>query len=96
MNLELMEPITLDNIHKLKPGEWIWDNRVVHRLAHKSSFDNEHISEPTGFRQIHILDVGDLGSYTHHPFMLSNVYSAVGASWVTWSEGRFWRFREDV
>lgn len=96
MNLELLEPITLDNIHTLKPGDWIWDNAIITRRAHKRSLGGEYIKEPTGFRQIHILDLKDFGLYSHQPFMLSNVYSATGASWVYWTEGQFWKFREEV
>ena len=96
MNLELLEPITLDNIHTLKPGDWIWDNAMIKRRVHKRSLGGEYITEPTGFRQIHVLDLDTFGVHSLQPFMLSNVYSATAASWVYFKDGQFWKFREEV
>lgn len=95
--LRFMEPITEENIGELKPGDWIWDNRIIIRKEHKRSMGNyETIIEPVGFRQIDILDTDGLGRWTWMPFMLSTIdYDTTRREWVYFSEGRFFRFRRE-
>lgn len=91
----IFEPITIDNLHELQPGEWIWDNRIITRRAHKRSIYGETVDEPIGFRQIHILDIDSIPYLK--PFMLSNIDDRHGySSWVNLEDGRFYKFRKDL
>lgn len=87
-------PITYENIYALKPGEWIWDDKLIDRREHKRSLDNVTITEPIGFRQIHILDLKDFGTmWNTKPFMLSDIDRGNGShEWTYFEEGRFYMF----
>lgn len=93
---DLFELITHENIHELQPGEWIWDNKIEARRAHKRSLYNESVLEPIGFRQVHILDLE-----THpmtKPFMLSsidNIGFGNGNAWVFFEPNRFYKFKKE-
>lgn len=99
MNMSLLEPITVDNIHELQPGEWIWDNKDTERNKHGRSLALEYtpIIEPYGFRQIHILDLNGFMQWQFKPFMLTTIHSGYGSSytWTYWAEGRFYRFKRE-
>ena len=61
-------PITRENIYMLNPGDWIWDDKPIERSEHERSLAPETITEPIGFRQIHILDLKDFGTiYNNKP-----------------------------
>lgn len=92
----LLEPITFENISSLKPGDWIWDNKEKARRAHVRSLGDERITEPIGFRQIHILDLDLFPTYNSNPFMLSDIDNKiiVGPTWVFFEEGRFFKFKK--
>ena len=93
--LNLLEPITYENLHELHPGEWIWDDEKHARRAHKATIYNESVVEPIGFRQIHILDLKNFPMYSSKPFMLSsidNIGFGRGTEWVYFKEGRFYKF----
>lgn len=85
-------PITRDNIHTLKPGEWIWDDKLIERREHKLSLTPETITEPIGFRQIHILDLKYFNTiFSNKPFMLSDIDSHnSGYRWVYFEDNRFY------
>lgn len=93
------ELITTENIHELKPGEWIWDNKMVERRPHKCSlFCDKCVQEPAGFRQIHIIDLETIYyGYYSKPFMLSivndenNLSHRVGYTWTILEPNRFYR-----
>ena len=87
--MEFLEPIIYENLHELQPGEWIWDNRLVLRRKHDRSLGNGVVSEPIGFRQIHILDLKNL-SYGDKLFMLSEIG---GYEWTYFELNRFYRFK---
>lgn len=92
--MELMEPITrIDITYELKPGEWIWDSKLVRRRAHERSLMHEPVLEPVGFRQIHILNTEDFPRFTSKPFMLSDIDRG-GYNWEYFEEGRFYRFKK--
>lgn len=94
--MNLLEPITYDNIQELNPGEWIWDNKTLSRDIHDRSLCQETITEPVGFRQIHIMDKDDVKhfkAYGTPPFMLSDIDYSSGNKWVYFEEGRFYRFK---
>lgn len=94
INLDILELITFENLHELKPGEWIWDNKIITRRAHKRSIYCESVQEPTGFRQIHILDIESIP--TLKPFMLSNIDNigfGSGSEWVHFEINRFYKFK---
>lgn len=94
--LELLEPITYENIHELKPGEWIWDNKITKRDEHRLSLHYENIEEPYGFRMIDILDIDNL-VYGGRPFMLTCVLEGRYSSdrkWVYFETGRFYKFKK--
>ena len=93
--MELLEPITYENMHELKPGEWIWNNRMVEKRVHKRTLDTETIFEPYGFRQIDILDLKGFGVYNNQPFMLSTTGGRTYgyAEWVYFMVDRFYRFK---
>lgn len=95
MNMSLLEPITIDNIHELQPGEWIWDNQDTERNKHEQSLTYNPIIEPYGFRQVHILHLDGFMRWHFKPFMLTTIHSGYGASytWTAWTEGRFYRFK---
>ena len=90
-----LELITFENLHELKPGEWIWDSKIITRRAHKRSIYVESVQEPTGFRQIHILDIDSIP--TSKPFMLSsidNIGFGNGDEWVCFEINRFYKFKK--
>ena len=88
-------PITQYNIYSLKPGNWIWDDKLVERREHKRSLWPETTTEPIGFRQIHILDLKDFGTiFNNQPFMLSDIDGRnPGPRWVHFEEDRFYMLR---
>ena len=98
--INLLEPITHENIEELSPGEWIWDNKQIEKCPHRRTLSSDStIFEAAGFRQIHILDLDNLN--LKRPFMLS--LSANGlryrqfiSEWVYFEEGRFYRFKKEV
>lgn len=95
--MNLLEPITYDNIHELKPGEWIWDDKPKTRRQHRRSLSKDTIIEPTGFRQIHIMDEDDVRDFkwcNASPFMLSTIDDdKINYVWANFKEGRFYRFK---
>ena len=91
--MELLEPITYENMYELKPGEWIWDNSMVVKRVHKRTLDDEIITEPYGFRQIHILDLTGFGSWHSQPFMLTTIGTDYYGQWVYFMVDRFYRFK---
>lgn len=91
-----LEPITRENIHMLTPGEWIWDDKLIERREHKLSLSPEIITEPIGFRQIHILNLKDFGTYSNKPFMLSDIDSYHHHyRWVHFEDGRFYMTKRE-
>ena len=98
--MKFLEPITVDNIYELEPGEWIWDNKQIEKCPHRRTLSSDSsILEAAGLRQIHILDLGNL-KFSNKPFMLS--LSANGlrywqfiSEWVYFEEGRFYRFKKE-
>ena len=97
--INLLEPITHENIKELSPGEWIWDNKQIEKLPHIRTLSSDStISEAAGFRQIHILDLDNLKF--SNPFMLSSSanglrYRQFISEWVNFEEGRFYRFKKE-
>lgn len=90
--MNLLEPITYNNIQELKPGEWIWDNKPQTRRQHRRSLSEETITEPAGFRQIHIMDEDDVRLFML--FKLSTIdKDRINYEWVHFKEGRFYRFK---
>ena len=92
VDMDLFEPITMDNISELEPGEWIWDNHMVSRREHRKCF-GEEIIEPTGFRQIDILDLDLFPRWSSRPFMLSSIDHRHGATWTRFENNRFYKFK---
>ena len=106
--INLLEPITYENIKELSPGEWIWDNKQIEKLPHirtlfeklphiRTLSNDSTIFEAAGFRQIHILDLYCL-RFSNKPFMLSLAanglrYQQFISEWVYFEEGRFYRFK---
>jgi len=89
----LLEPVTYDNIHTLKSGEWIWDNKIVKRRAHDRSLNRTTISEPIGFRLVDAIDLKDFSNFTNKRFMLSDIDSSHGGfNWTFFENGRFFMF----
>ena len=93
--MKFLEPITVDNIYELEPGEWIWDNCLVTRLVHERCLDKKITKEPIGFRQIDILNLKSFGVFNIHPFMLSSIDNIRGSSWEYFEPGRFYRFKKE-
>ena len=89
---DIMVPITYETVCDLKPGEWIWDNKFVHRRAHEKSLNDKMIFEPYGFRQIDILDLEMWPRWSNKPFMLT--CSGDATRWVYFENNRFWRFKK--
>lgn len=92
-------PITRENIYALKPGEWIWDDKLIERKVHRRSLGNETISEPIGFRQIHILDLDSFAAgWNTKPFMLSDIdgYNPVSHTWVRFENYRFYMLARNL
>ena len=92
-------PITRENIYALKPGEWIWDDKLIERKVHRRSLGDETISEPIGFRQIHILDLDRFDSgWCTKPFMLSDIdnYTPGGPIWVHFQQNRFYMLARNL
>ena len=96
---DLFEPITVENVSDLRPGEWIWDDRIIRRRIHKRSLGEDYAYEAIGFRQIHILDVGEYRNvYYKKPFMLSTIddpYSRTNHEWVALEPNRFYKFKKE-
>ena len=90
--MEFLEPITAENLSELSPGEWIWDNSSVLRRVHNYDLSENLITEPAGFRQIHILDTKEFYKFGNKPFMLTSLRSN-GYEWVYFIEDRFYRFK---
>ena len=99
--INLLEPITYENIKELSPGEWIWDNKQIEKLPHIRTLSNDStIFEAAGFRQIHILDLDRL-RFSNKPFMLSLAanevrYRQLGCAWECFEEGRFYKFKKEI
>ena len=93
--MSIMKPITEENLSELKPGEWIWDNMLTAKNAHKRTLKYEKITEPVGFRQVHILDITGFRKATDKPFMLSD-HTQGGNKWVHFEEGRFFKFKKGM
>lgn len=91
--IDLMEPITPENIHELTPGEWIWDDEIISRRIHKRQLGDERIKEPIGFRQVHILDA-DENRYWMQPFMLSTIDSRDSHVWEHLEPNRYYKFKK--
>lgn len=91
--LDLMEPITPENLHELTPGEWIWDNDTISRRDHKRQICDDRVTEPIGFRQIHILDA-DENRYWMQPFMLSTIDSRGSHVWEHLEPNRYYKFKK--
>lgn len=98
--INLLEPITHENIKELSPGEWIWDNRQIEKWPHRRTLSSDStIFEAAGFRQIHILDL-DYLLFSNKPFMLSLAangvrYRQLICEWEYFEEGRFYRFKKE-
>ena len=96
--INLLEPITYENIKELSPGEWIWDNKQIEKEPHRRVLSSDStVFEAAGFRQIHILDL-DCLRFSSKPFMLSLAanevrYRQLGCAWEYFEEGRFYRFK---
>lgn len=98
----IMEPITYENINELEPGDWIWDNIPVEKRAHERTpinrIEDVRITEPYGFRQIHILE--DEPELSNSPFQLSTVASPspIAYEWVFFEDGkdRFYKFKNNI
>lgn len=95
--IDLLEPITLENIYELKPGEWIWDNKYAIKRAHKRSLELETTIEPIGFRQIHVLDLKDFGPlFSNRPFMLSECHTLkFEPVYPYFTKNRFYKFKKE-
>ena len=97
MYMSFLEPITRENINELKVGEWIWDSKLIHRREHASitfSLSPYSVTEPVGFRLIHILDLKYFPQYCSKPFMLSNFDSLhIGYTWESFEEDRYFKFK---
>lgn len=89
--MNFLEPIALEDFKNLKSGEWIWDGEIISRRTHDYSIDYSNtIKEPTGFRQIHIIN-----EYSKS-FMLSDFESLHGGyKWVYFRVGRFYKFKKE-
>ena len=87
-------PVTPENIFSLKPGGWIWDDKLTERRKHERSLDYDSVVEPTGFRQIHILDLTNFGTiFNSKPFMLSTIDGYHKSEWVAFEEKRFYMLK---
>jgi hypothetical protein len=96
MKMNLLEPLTHEDVYKLKPGDWIWDNKFVERRVHRRSLFDEKMMEPIGFRLVHILDLEAFTRYSNKPFMLSNIDQYMRSySWEPFIEGRYFKIREE-
>lgn len=97
MITDLLELITEENIYELQPGDWIWDNKLIERRAHKRTIHSETITEPMGFRQIHILDIDtQYGLIYSKPFMLSSVDGLYHTSyWEIFELNRYYKFKKE-
>lgn len=94
LNLNILEPITLDNLSELKEGDWIWDNKPIERRNHGKTFSTTRISEPIGFRQIDILDIEMFTKCGSKLFLLSRIDSDIyNPAWVYFESGRFYKFK---
>lgn len=93
--LEMMKPITRDNIDRLRLGEWIWDNHSIEKSKHGKKLGWDKIQEPIGFRQVHIIeDDPFIRNHSSIVFMLSDTYRG-GYYWEYFEEGRFYMFRKE-
>ena len=91
IDMKLLEPITMENIHELNPGEWIWDNKTVFKREHVRSLGGDVISEALGFRQIDILDLDLFPKWGNKPFMLTDGSSR--STWERFESDRYFRFK---
>ena len=89
---DYLEPITRENIHLLKEGEWIWDNDTIFRREHRQTLHPKEIADRIGFRQIHILDLKLYPQWSSKPFMLSSIDKGY-YEWTYFEEGRFFMFK---
>lgn len=84
-------PITRENVYTLKPGDWIWDDKPITRRIHERTLGNETVTEPIGFRLIHILDLDGFHRWNTKPFMLSDIDDSHGGyRWIYFEENRFY------
>lgn len=95
IDMSLLEPITSENLSELTAGEWIWDNKPIKRKVHRRTLDDEYITEPIGFRIVHILDLKDYPKFSSKPFFLSTIDSPYCSSfeWKVFEKGRYFRFK---
>lgn len=89
--MNILEPITENDLYSLRPGEWIWDNKRIAKAAHKRCLTYEKVYEPIGFRQIHIIESPKDLKYASKPFMLSDHTSNVANRWEPYEYGRYFR-----
>ena len=92
---KFMEPITYENIHELKEGDWIWDDKAVSKRAHGRHLHHGEFMEAAGFRQIHILDIENFPRFSVKPFYLSGC-NGVRDFWEYFEPERFYKFRTEV
>lgn len=92
-----LELITEYNIQDLEPGDWIWDDKLALRVEHKRSLNRHQIMEPSGFRQIHILDIDwSYGLRYSKPWMLSTFDDWRGGyAWEIYDYNRFYKFKKE-
>lgn len=89
--LKLMEPITMENIHELQGGDWIWDTHPTNRCEHRRSLSSIVIEEPYGFRQVHVLDLDNVRIHHTKGLLLS---ADADYRWEYFREGRFYKFKK--
>lgn len=96
LDLDIMEPVTIENVNELQPGEWIWDNKKINRRAHKIVPNcGETVIEPIGFRQINALALHHFPRWDSKPFLLSNFDSSYGGyTWSQFEAGRYYKFKK--
>lgn len=94
MYKDLLEPITIDMVKELQPGEWIWDDKPIMRSVHKLTLSRETVVEPIGFRQIHILS-SDFPGWSNKPFMLTDTERGY-YKWEYFERGRYYRFKKKL
>lgn len=93
--IDILEPITYDNLYELQEGEWIWDSKIVEKRDHGRHLNTPFIEEQIGFRQIQILDIDYFVKYGGQTFMLttSNNYKNNIRTWEYFEPGRYFRFK---
>lgn len=90
INLDILEPITYENITELKGGDWIWDNKTIERRAHKYGLGDDVVMEPIGFRKLHLIDL----KWSNQMMLSSFDKLRSGYFWEYFELGRFYRFRK--